>query len=56
LEGTLEIIESNSPAKAGSLQKAAQESIPLGFEYLQRRRLLNLFHCSSHPQIKDVFL
>ena len=38
----LEIIESNPPAKAGSLDQVAQVGVQAGVDYLQRRRLHNL--------------
>ena len=38
-KGPLEIIQSNAPAKAGSLDQAAQVGIQVGLKCLQRRRL-----------------
>lgn len=38
-KGLQEIILSKSPAEAGSLEYIAQESVQVGFEYLQRRTL-----------------
>jgi len=53
-KGPLEIIESNSPAKAGSLDQVAQ----VGLEYLQRRRIHNLLGqpvpVLCHPHCKKV--
>lgn len=40
-KGPQEIIKSNPPAKANSLQQVAQVGIQTGLEYLQRRRLNN---------------
>ena len=41
-KGPPEIIESNPPAKAGSLHQVTQVRVQVGLEYLQRRRLHNL--------------
>jgi len=41
-KGSLEIIESNPAAKAGSLDQVAQVGIQADLEYLQGRRLHNL--------------
>ena len=41
-KGPLEIIETNPPAKAGSLHQVAQVGVQARLEYLQRRRLHNL--------------
>ena len=38
-KGPLEITESKPPAKAGSLQQAAQVGIQTSLEYLQKRRI-----------------
>ena len=40
--GPQEIIESNPPAKAGTLQQVAQVGVQINLEYIQRRRLHNL--------------
>lgn len=45
------------PAKAGSLGWVTQESIQLGFDYLQRRRLhlsVQLISAFCHPQSKAL--
>ena len=53
-KGPLEIIESNPPAKAGSLDQVPQVCIQAGLELLQRRRLHNpsgqpvpVLHCTA---------
>jgi len=42
----LKIMESNLPAKAGSLQQVAQTGIQMGLQYLQRKRR---HHLSGQP-------
>ena len=42
LKGPLEMVESNPPAKAGSLDQVAQVGVQAGLEGLQTRRLHNL--------------
>ena len=58
LVGPLEIIKSNPPAKAGSLQQATQVDIQVGLEYLQRRTIHNLpgqpFPVLHHPHYEDT--
>jgi len=58
-KGLQEIIQSKSPAKAGSLEYIAQESVQVGFEYLQRGKLPNLLGqpvlVLCHPHREEVF-
>jgi len=58
-KGPEEIIESNTTAKAGSLQQVAQEGVQMGLEY-PHRRLHNLsgqpVPVLYHPYCKEVLL
>jgi len=55
-------MESNFPAKAGSLQRAAKVGIQMGLEFLHRRRLLFgqpvpvLHHSDSKEDAPSFFL
>ena len=57
-KGPLEIIETNPPAKAGSLHQVAQVGVQARLEYLQRRRLHNLpgqpVPVLRHPHREEV--
>jgi len=58
-KGPQEIIESNTPANAGTLQQVAQVGTEMGLEYLHRRRLHNIsghpVPVLHHPSHKEVF-
>ena len=56
--GHQEIIGSNAPAKAGSLEQVAQVGVQMGLECLQRRGLHNLpgqpVRVLHHPHCEEV--
>ena len=56
-KGSLEIIKSNPPAKAGFLDQVAQVGIQVGLERVQRRRLHSsgqLVPVLHHPYREEV--
>lgn len=60
LKEPLEVIQSQSPAKADSLQQVAQEGIQIGSDYFHNgvstTSLCSLFQCSMTPFFSDVVL